>query len=117
MSFIQTKLALAVAVGLFTASASLPLLADETKAKAEVKSTDSKESKESKEDKKPEWDVLNPPGERKSITIDTTETTWSNLDVSADGKTIVFDMLGDLYTMPISGGEAKALTSDMAWNS
>jgi Tol biopolymer transport system component/imidazolonepropionase-like amidohydrolase len=112
MSFNQTKLALAVAVGLFTASASLPLLADETKAKAEVKST-----KESKEDKKPEWDVLNPPGERKSITIDTTETTWSNLDVSKDGKTIVFDMLGDLYTMPINGGEAKALTSDMAWNS
>ncbi len=112
MSFNQSKLALAVAVGLFTASVSMPLLADETKAKAQVKST-----KETKEDKKPEWDVLNPPGERKSITIDTTETTWSNLDVSKDGKTIVFDMLGDLYTMPISGGEAKALTSDMAWNS
>ncbi|CCQ10651.1 tolB protein precursor, periplasmic protein involved in the tonb-independent uptake of group A colicins [Pseudoalteromonas luteoviolacea B = ATCC 29581] len=62
------------------------------------------------------WDVLNPPGERKTIKIDTTETTWSNLDVSPDGKHIVFDMLGDLYIMPIKGGDAKALTQDMAWN-
>ncbi len=32
-----------------------------------------------------------------------------NLDVSPDGKTIAFDMLGDIYTMPISGGTAKAI--------
>ncbi|WP_462152358.1 amidohydrolase family protein [Pseudoalteromonas xiamenensis] len=62
------------------------------------------------------WNVLNPPGERKTIKLDTNETTWSNLDVSPDGKHVVFDMLGDLYIIPISGGEAKALTSDMAWN-
>lgn len=63
-----------------------------------------------------EWDVLNPPGERQTITIDTKQTTWSNLDVSPDGKTIVFDMLGDIYSMPINGGKATALTGDMAWN-
>ncbi len=69
---------------------------------------------EKKDDKK--WDVLNPPGERKTITIDTKEITWSNLDVSPDGKHIIFDMLGDIYVMPISGGEAKAVTADDAWN-
>lgn len=112
MSLNQTKLAAAVTIALFTSGVSLSQSAyahgaDATKAKAQS---------ESKEDKTPEWDVLNPPGERKTITIDTDETTWSNLDVSPDGKTIVFDMLGDLYVMPISGGEAKVLLGDMAWN-
>jgi len=62
------------------------------------------------------WDVLNPPLKQDTITIDTTETTWSSLDVSPDGKTIVFDMLGDLYLMSIAGGEARSLTGDIAWN-
>jgi len=45
-----------------------------------------------------------------------TEGTWLSLDVSPDGKTIVFDLLGDLYTMPFSGGEAHKITSGMAFN-
>lgn len=62
------------------------------------------------------WDVLTPPEQTKSITINTTETTWSNLDVSPDGKHIIFDMLGDLYLLPINGGEASPLLKDNAWN-
>ncbi|MDK2598256.1 amidohydrolase family protein [Pseudoalteromonas obscura] len=62
------------------------------------------------------WDVLNPPGEKQTITIDTNETTWSNVDVSPDGQHVIFDMLGDIYVMPISGGKAKAITNDRAWN-
>ncbi len=46
----------------------------------------------------------------------TNEGTWISLDVSPDGRTIVFDMVGDLYTMPITGGEAARLTSGMAYD-
>jgi len=57
------------------------------------------------------WDVSNPKGDfnYKDHTFTTTEGTWMNLDVSPDGKTIVFDLLGDIYSMPISGGNAKIL--------
>ena len=43
-----------------------------------------------------------------TIVIDTRQTTWSNVDVSPDGTRLIFDMLGDLYTVPIGGGEATA---------
>ena len=65
------------------------------------------------DDKK--WDVNNPPGKSKSVNIDVTEGTWMSLDVSPDGKTIAFDLLGDIYTMPISGGKATAIATGMAW--
>jgi len=41
----------------------------------------------------------------------TDEGTWMSLDVSPDGKTIVFDLLGDIYTIPIGGGSANRITS------
>lgn len=43
-----------------------------------------------------------------------TKGTWMSVDVSPDGQRIVFDLLGDLYTLPITGGEATRLTSGMA---
>ena len=45
-----------------------------------------------------------------------TKGTWISLDVSPDGKTIVFDLLGDLYTLPIEGGKATRLTQGMAFD-
>ena len=67
------------------------------------------------EAKKPAWDVNHPPGPSHEVKLDTRSGTWMSVDVSPDGKTIVFDMLGDLYTLPIGGGEAKSLTHSIAW--
>ncbi len=66
-------------------------------------------------DKKPSWNVNQPPGEAKTVQIDTRTGTWMSVDVSPDGRTLVFDLLGDLYLLPIEGGEAKALTHSIAW--
>src|SRR5439155_4280063 len=54
--------------------------------------------------------------ERK-IEFTTDEATWLSLTLTPDGKTIVFELLGDLYTLPIGGGEAKQITSGMAFDS
>ena len=66
-------------------------------------------SQEKKDDSK--WDVTNPKGDFnfKEHQFSTDEGTWMNLDVSPDGKTIVFDLMGDIYSMPITGGKATAL--------
>ena len=68
-----------------------------------------------KEPPKKKWDVNNPPGEKATVNIDTKTGTWMTVDVSPDGRQIVFDLLGDLYLLPIAGGEAKPLTHSMAW--
>jgi Tol biopolymer transport system component/imidazolonepropionase-like amidohydrolase len=62
------------------------------------------------------WDVLAPPMELKQVNIKTDETTWSSLDISPDGKKMVFDMLGDIFIVDAKGGKASALTQDFAWN-
>ena len=66
-----------------------------------------------KEDEK--WDVINPPGDKSEIAINVTEGTWMSLDVSPDGKTLAFDLLGDIYTLPVSGGTATNISAGMAW--
>lgn len=74
--------------------------------------TDKNKDQSSKEKK---WDVSNPPGTFKDVTFTVNEGTWMNLDVSPDGKNIVFDMLGDIYTMPVTGGEATCLRAGLAF--
>jgi hypothetical protein len=64
------------------------------------------------------WDVNAPPGPAHARgRIDVTEGTWMNLDVSPDGRTIAFDMLGDIYTMVgIEGGTPRRLASGLAFD-
>ena len=50
-------------------------------------------------------------------TITTEEGTDMNLDIAPDGQTILFDLLGQVFTIPAGGGEAVQLTEGMAWNS
>ncbi len=83
------------------------------------------EAEPSDSDKPEDWDIESAPGPHRSQTIDVKEGTWMNLDVSPDGRTIVFDLLGDLYEMPISGADGtkrtqgrvpKRLTSGYTWD-
>jgi imidazolonepropionase-like amidohydrolase/Tol biopolymer transport system component len=73
------------------------------------------EKEKTAEEKK--WNVEAPPYPMSvEAAIDTDEGTWMSVDVSPDGKEIVFDLLGDIYRMPVGGGEAKALTSGVSWD-
>lgn len=53
---------------------------------------------------------------QRAVTFSVTEGTWLNVDVSPDGTTLVFDLLGDLYTLPIGGGQATRITSGNAYD-
>jgi imidazolonepropionase-like amidohydrolase/Tol biopolymer transport system component len=99
MRSLRVQLATAAAGGLALAAFSLPL----------------QEPAREGKDEKTKWDVNAPPGEAATVSIDTRTGTWMSVDVSPDGKAVVFDVLGDLYTLPIEGGEARALTHSMAW--
>lgn len=68
------------------------------------------------QDKDKKWDVNNPPGAvYKEVNFTVNEGTWMNLDVSPDGKEIAFDLLGDIYTIPVTGGTAKVLRKGLAY--
>ena len=65
----------------------------------------------------PAWDVNAPPGARlRQVPMNVNEGTWMNVDVSPDGRTIAFDLLGDIYTMPIAGGRPTRITQGLAFD-
>ncbi|MEK6405598.1 MAG: amidohydrolase family protein [Acidobacteriota bacterium] len=98
-----------VAVSLFTILlVSLPLGAF---------AQDPKKDDETKEDKKEKKDEELPLKTDKKIEFTTDEGTWMSLDVSPDGKTIIFDLLGDVYTLPSTGGEARRVMGGLSFES
>jgi len=74
--------------------------------------------KEESKSKKPDIaaDINKPRADARTVSLDLSEGTWISVDVSPDGQTVIFDLLGDIYAMPIAGGTAKALTSGPAWD-
>ncbi|MDY7096735.1 MAG: amidohydrolase family protein [Pseudomonadota bacterium] len=69
-----------------------------------------------KDDKDAKWDVNAPKGAViEQVPITTDEGTWMDVDVSPDGKTIAFTLLGDIYTIPITGGTPTRIADGMAW--
>ena len=76
---------------------------------------------DARQEQKPEvkkWDVADATGPTTALAFDTDEGTWMNVDVSPDGTQIVFDLLGDIYLMPIGGSAtpARRLTSGPAFD-
>ncbi|GMN04258.1 amidohydrolase family protein [Erythrobacter sp. MTPC3] len=62
------------------------------------------------------WDIEAPKGAViQQVAIETDEGTWMDVDVSPDGRTITFTMLGDIYTMPITGGTPTRISDGLAW--
>ncbi len=74
-------------------------------------------SQDKEKEETPKWDVSNPEGDWNftELKLSTNEGTWMNLDVSPDGKSVVFDLLGDIYTIDSKGGQAKILRKGLAF--
>lgn len=66
--------------------------------------------------KAPTWDVSASAGRTTLARFTVDEGTWMDLDVSPDGRQIVFSLLGDIYLLPIEGGNARRISSGMAWD-
>ncbi len=56
-------------------------------------------------------------GTAETLTFTTDEVTWPSVDVSPDGRTLVFDVLGDIYTLPVSGGTATRIIGGLSFES
>ncbi len=68
------------------------------------------------QDDEERWDVEAPRGATiEQVPIQTDEGTWMDVDVSPDGRMIAFTMLGDIYTMPITGGTPRRIADGLAW--
>lgn len=64
--------------------------------------------------KKSDWKVDDPHGPTHPVTLDLREGTW--MSVAVHGDRVVFDLLGDLWSIPLAGGDALRLTSGAAWD-
>ncbi len=53
----------------------------------------------------------------RSIEFVTDEGTWISLDVAPDGRTIAFELLGDVYGLPMAGGSAQPMLTGSAFQS
>jgi len=52
----------------------------------------------------------------RKISFNTEEGTWMSVDISPDGQNLLFDLMGDIYSLPVSGGKATAITKGLAFD-
>lgn len=62
------------------------------------------------------WEVDADRGAQVDLRLEATAGTWTSVDVSPDGRTLCFDLLGHLYELPVEGGEAYPITRGKSWN-
>jgi Tol biopolymer transport system component/imidazolonepropionase-like amidohydrolase len=70
----------------------------------------------SRPDSSASWKIEDPHGPARTLAFETDEGTWLSLDVSPDGKTLVFSLLGDLYLVPLAGGATRRITNGPAYD-
>ena len=58
------------------------------------------------------WDVTRPRGTTRAIDFVTDVGTWMSVDVSPDGRWLAFNLLANVYRLPVEGGEATNLTAN-----
>ena len=62
------------------------------------------------------WNVNAPPGATvRQVPLNVDEGTWLDVDVSPDGRTLAFTLMGDIYTMPLAGGTPTRIAEGLAW--
>src|SRR5437899_12548983 len=104
---------LAMVLGVASSGASVPSAA----AKRQDVMAQEKDRKEEKKDEKKDEKKGLPLKSDRKVEFTTDEGTWLSLDVSPDGKTIVFELVGDIYTLPLEGGQAKLIAGGMSFDS
>ncbi len=63
-----------------------------------------------------QWDVADPGGPYRTFETVATQGTWMSLDIHPDGTRLVFDLLGDLYVLPLAGGRATRITEGLPYD-
>src|SRR5437763_5728667 len=58
------------------------------------------------------WDVTKARGRTREIDFTTSEGTFMSSHPSPDGRWVVFDLLAQIYRVPIGGGTAECLTQN-----
>ena len=53
----------------------------------------------------------------RELAFSTEEGTWLSLDVSPTGDQLLFELLGDIYGLPVAGGEARPVLTGTAFQS
>jgi Tol biopolymer transport system component len=107
LNFASAALVIAVAITTGAGAAAMP---SQDASKQESKDKEKKDEPK----KKVQGLSLKP---NRTIEFTTDEGTWVSLDVAPDGKTILFELLGDIWTVPLAGGDAKPVTTGIAFDS